>query len=322
MTADAGTAVRLGILCMIGGMFCISLNDVAIKSLAGGYPLHQLVFMRSAIAVAVTLFLVRAEGGLQVLNTGRWGLHAFRSLLVLAANSFFFAAISVIPLATATALYFVAPLFVTLLSIPVLGETVGPRRFAAIGVGFVGVMIMMGPQLIGDADGLGWLVMLPVLAALFYATMSVLTRKLGGTSRASALALHIHLSFLIFGAGMYFAVGDGRFAEGVENPALDFLLRAWVWPASTADWFVIAGVGVLSAAIGYLMSQAYRLASASVVAPFEYILLIFALFWGWSIFSEWPTSTVLLGAAIVMASGIYIFLREGRTGPQQVRPGA
>lgn len=311
MKISSISPTRLGIFCMLGGMFFISVNDMLVKSLSGGYPLHQLIMLRSVVAIGFTVALLMAEGGFKLLNTGRWVLHATRAVFILIANTALYAAIASLPLATATAIYFVAPLFVTLLSIPVLGEIVGPRRFAAIGVGFVGVMVMMAPQMMAGEGGYGWVVVLPVVAAAFYAGMSVLTRKLGQTSRASALALHMQLAFISVSAVVYLVAGDGRFVTPDSNPSVQFLLRAWVWPAS-ADVLPILGLGVLSAIVGYLMTQAYRLSHASVVAPFEYILLIFSLFWGWTIFGEWPATTVLAGAAVVIASGVYIFLREGR----------
>ncbi|MDF3413523.1 DMT family transporter [Sulfitobacter sp. M57] len=302
---------RLGIFCMLGGMLCISVNDMLVKSLSGSYPLHELIMLRSVVAIGFTVALLMAEGGFRLLNTGRWALHATRALFILIANTSLYAAIASLPLATATALYFVAPLFVTLLSIPILGETVGPRRFAAIGIGFLGVMTMMAPQIVAGEGGYGWVVVLPVVAAAFYASMSVLTRKLGQTSRASALALHMQFAFISVSAMVYLVAGDGRFVSPDSNPSLEFLLRAWVWP-ERGDLLPILGLGVLSAMVGYLMTQAYRLSHASAVAPFEYVLLIFSLFWGWTIFGEWPSVSVLAGAAIVIASGVYVFLREGR----------
>lgn len=304
-------AARLGILCMLGGMFFISVNDMIVKSLSGGYPLHQLILMRSVVAIAFTVLLLKYEGGFALLRTGRWFLHTVRALCVLIANSALYAAIASLPLATATAIYFVAPLFVTLLSIPVLGESVGLRRFAAIGVGFAGVLVMLVPQMSAGDGGLGWVVLLPVVAAGFYALMSVLTRKLGQTSRASALAMQMQFAFISVSAIVYLVAGDGRFVGPDSNASVQFLLRAWIWP-ETGDWLPIAALGVLSAIVGYLMTQAYRLSRASVVAPFEYVLLIFSLFWGWTIFGEWPPQTVFVGAAIVIASGVYVFVREGK----------
>ncbi|QFT59802.1 Riboflavin transporter [Sulfitobacter sp. THAF37] len=318
MNVAAIPQARMGIFCMLAGMFLISVNDMLIKSLSGGYPLHQLVLLRSCVGLVFTLFLLRLEGGWSLLRTGRPLLHMLRAMLIVFANSMIYAAIVAMPLATANALYFVAPLFVTLLSIPILGEHVGPRRFGAIGLGFAGVLLMMAPQLAGGEDALGWVVVLPVLAAAGYATMSVLTRKLGATSRASALALHMQIAFILVSVTMFLVAGDGRFAEGTQNESIRFLLRAWTWPPA-ADALPIAMLGLVAAAVGYLMSQAYRLSPASAVAPFEYSLLIYALFWGWTIFGEWPAPMVFLGAAVVIGSGIYVFLREGqRKSPRRV----
>ncbi len=311
MSSDARTS-RLGIACMLAGMFCISLNDMLIKSLSGSYPLHELIFLRSGIGIFIAFGLLKLEGGLRLLRTGRPFLHALRGVLIVLSNSAIYAAIVAMPLATANALYFVAPLFVTLLSIPVLGEQVGLRRFAAIGIGFAGVLLMMAPQLMGSAEeSLGWVVVLPVLAAAGYAMMSVLTRKLGATSRASALAIHMQFAFILIAMLMYLVAGDGRFVDEGTNPSLRFLLQAWIWP-EPGDLPAIGALGALSGIVGYLMSQAYRLSRASVVAPFEYVLLIFSLFWGWTIFGEWPDGTVFLGAAVVIGSGVYVFVREGQ----------
>lgn len=307
---------QLGILCMIFGMFFISMNDMLIKSLSGGYPLHELVFLRSTVGMGFSFVLLYLEGGLRLLRTGHAGLHLLRALLIVLSNSAFYAAIVAMPLATANALYFVAPLFVTLLSIPVLGEQVGARRMTAVAVGFGGVLLMMAPQIVagGSDGGLGWVLVLPVIAAAGYASMSVLTRKLGQTSRASALAIQVQFAFVLVSLVMFLVVGDGRFVDENTNSSLRFLLRPWIWP-ETDDIYAILGLGGLSGIVGYLISQAYRLSRASAVAPFEYILLIFSLFWGWTVFGEWPKTSVFLGAAVVIGSGAYVFLREGNKPP-------
>lgn len=320
MTLQDTSLPRIGVYCMLAAMLLISVNDMLIKSLSGGYPLHQLMAMRSLIGIVLTFGILQYEGGLALFRTGRPGLHILRGLLIVFANSSMYAAIVAMPLATANALYFVAPLFVTLLSIPVLGEKVGPRRFAAIVVGFVGVLVMMAPELVAGSGGLGWVVILPVFAAAGYGTMSVLTRKLGAVSRASVLSIHMQVAFLVISSIMYIVAGDGRFITPDSSVSAQFLLRAWVWPPA-GDLIYIVGLGFMSAAIGYLVTQAYRFSPASIVAPFEYVLLIFALFWGWMVFGEWPATTVFVGAAIVIASGVYVFLREGgqTATPRKVR---
>ena len=310
----ASDTSRLGILFILVGMFLISLNDMLIKSLSGDYPLHEIVFIRSGIGIIFAFLILQFEGGLSLLRTAHPKLHILRAVLVVLANSAFYGAIVAMPLATANAIYFVAPLIVTVLSVPVLGETVGPRRLAAVVIGFCGVLLMIVPQMSGGADGIGWAVLLPVLAAAGYAGMAVLTRKLGQSSRASALAIYLQAAFVLISLAFFVVAGDGRFVDEASNPSMVFLLRAWVWPAAEDLWPMV-GLGLLSAVVGYCMSQAYRLSRASVVAPFEYALLIFALFWGWTIFGEWPTPTVFAGAAIVIAAGLYVFLRENRDKP-------
>ena len=302
---------RLGIAAILVAMFLISINDMLIKSLSGGYPLHQIVFIRSSIGIVLTFGLLMWEGGLGLLRTGRVVLHILRAGFVVMANSAIYAALVAMPLAMANAIYFVAPLFVVLLSIPILGEQVGPRRMIAALVGFMGVLIMILPELRQGAGAYGWVVLLPVVAAVGYASASVLTRKLAATSRASALAMHMHLAFLISSSVVYLVAGDGGFLDPSAGDSMTFLLKAWVWPQSS-DWAALAGLGVIAGAVGYLMSQAYRLARASVVAPYEYILLIYALFWGWTVFGEWPEATVFIGAAVVISSGVYVFIREGQ----------
>lgn len=307
----APDTTRLGIICMLVGMFLISINDMLIKSLSGGYPLHQIVFLRSSIGIIMTFGILIWEGGPRLLRTGKPVLHILRAGFVVLANSAIYAALVAMPLATANAIYFVSPLFVMLLSIPILGEQVGPRRMGAAVIGFVGVLIMILPEMGEGSGGYGAVVLLPVLAAAGYASASVLTRKLAATSRASALAMHMHMAFLAVSISMYLIAGDGRFLPDDAGGSVTFLLKAWVWPAQS-DWAALLGLGAIAAFVGYLMSQAYRLARASVVAPFEYILLIFALFWGWVIFAEWPEASVFIGAAIVIASGVYVFVREGQ----------
>lgn len=310
MTAKAQNNATLGILFVIAGILAISVNDMLFKRLSGDYPLHELVFLRSLLGLVFSIALVRMEGGWQILKTRRPGLHIIRGLLIVAANMSYFAALAALPLADATALFFAAPLFITLLSIPVLGEKVGVMRLSAVIVGFIGVVIMQRPW--ADADNLDasrLVYLLPVFAALTYAMTQLMTRKLGVDSKASALSVYIHATFVVVSLGFFIVVGDGRYAASFTDPSLQFLLRAWVWP-DPADWWVIFGLGANAAIIGYCLSQAYRLADAATVAPFEYLGLPLAVFWGWIIFADLPLLEVWLGMGLILASGIFVFLRE------------
>ncbi|MGX9356732.1 DMT family transporter [Roseobacteraceae bacterium S113] len=317
MSTSPEQSTGLGILFIVGGVFAISINDLLIKWLSGDYPLHQIVFARSAIGIVFSLCLVQLEGGWRILKTATPGLHALRALLVIVANMTFYAAVAVMPLAQVTALFFVAPLFITLLSIPILRERVGPMRLGAVIVGFLGVVIMQQPWRSDPVEAGRIALLLPVAAALTYALMQVLTRKLGAKAKASAMAVYIQSGFVTVSLTFYIIAGDGRFAEGVENESLQFLLRAWVFPP-LSDMWVFGCLGLGSAVIGYCLSAAYRLADAATIAPYEYIGLPLAILWGWVIFAEWPDGPTWAGCLLIVGAGVFVFLREQRrSGPQE-----
>jgi S-adenosylmethionine uptake transporter len=308
MRAVSVDAPGRAILFILVGIGAISVNDMLIKLLSGGYPLHQMVFIRSVIAICASFVFLRLEGGLRLLRTDQAWLHVMRAAFIVLANMLFFLSLSVMPLGAATALFFVAPLFITLLAIPVLGETLGRHRLTAVAVGLVGVVIMVAPG-VDWGDVPRWALALPMLAAACYAGMQVLTRKLGATASASAMAIYIQGAFILVSAGFFLVAGDGRFAEGRTSEPMQFLLRAWVWPA-TEDFWVFGLLGLLAGAVGYCLSQAYRLGRASVVASYEYVALPLALFWGWLIFGEVPRPSVWLGTALIAGAGLYVFARE------------
>lgn len=314
---DASTA---GIWFILIGMCAISVNDMLIKQLSGGYPLHQLVFTRSAIGLVFSLVLVQFEGGWSILKTRTPMLHVLRAVMIVISNMTFFAAIAVLPLAETTALFFAAPLMITLISIPVLGEKVGPMRMSAVLVGFIGVLIMQRPWAnLADSEVNRLVLLLPVLAALTYAINQVMTRKLGVSSKASAMAVYIQSTFILVSVCFFVVAGDGRYAQDSHNGAVTFLLRAWIWPQA-ADWPYLVGLGTLSAIVGYTLSQAYRLSSAATVAPFEYIGLPLAIFWGYTIFGELPDTAVMIGIVLIAGAGLFVFLRERALSRRITRP--
>jgi len=308
--ATAHNAPAAGVCFILLGMTCISINDMLIKQLSGDYPLHQMIFVRSAIALVFSLLVVQLEGGFSILRTSSPGLHILRGLLVVIANMTYFAALAAIPLADATALFFVAPLMITALSIPLLGEKVGYRRIGAVVLGFFGVLLMLRPGATPSGSAPDRIILfLPIVAALAYAFMQILTRRLGVASKASALAVYIQGTFIVVGLGFWLVAGDGRYATGIENESVLFLLRAWQWPTER-DSYMFVFLGVNAAIIGYSMSQAYRLADAATIAPFEYVALPLAILWGWFIWGDLPDAWVTAGIILIMTSGIYVFVRE------------
>jgi S-adenosylmethionine uptake transporter len=298
--------VAPGIACIVGAMMTLSLQDSIVKWLGATYPLHQIVLTRSLIAAGVTLTVLAAMSRLGDLRTRRWPLHLVRGLLMLVSNSCFFLGLIAMPVAEATAMFFVAPLFITLLSAVLLREPVGPRRLAAVLVGLLGVVIMVRP-----GSGLfGYVALLPVGAAATYAVMQVLTRRLGTTDSAAAMAFSVQIIFIVASIAMGLAAGDGRFA-GSDDPSLDFLLRAWRTP-SEGDLPLFGMVGLLIAVASVLLFQAYRTTEAATIAPFEYIALPFATLWGFLLWRDVPDAIDLMGMLLIVGSGVFVILRTER----------
>ena len=298
----------MGILLLILAMFCITINDVIVKRLSTGYPLHEIIFFRSVIGLAISVVVLQFEGGFATLFPRRPGLLILRAVLLVFANMTFFAGLAALGLAEATAIFFVAPLFITLFSIPLLGAKVGPRRIAAVSVGFLGVIVMMArPGTSAEVPLVTY--MLPVAAAFFYSLMQITTRKLGETSTASAMAVYVQAAFVVVCVGFFLVAGDGRFAVGTTNPSVEFLLRPWVIPAA-ADLWAFAVMGGLVGVVGWTIAQAYRVGEPATMAPFEYVALPLAVLWGWLFFGDLPDLRTWAGILLIGGAGVYVFLRE------------
>lgn len=304
----------LGIFFIVVGMVCISIQDVLIKMLSATYPLHQIILIRSVVGVTVCLGILQFEGGFRKLRTDHFKLHLLRGFLLFLANMFFFCALAAMPLAEATTLFFVAPLFITVLSATFLGEKVGVRRTLALAVGFSGIVLTAWPHITYNTYQIsGLTIALPLVAALAYAAMNVLTRSLGVTESASVLAIYVQGLLMFISLCFWVLVGDGDYSQNFDSKSAQFLLRAWVYPAYGDIKFFI-GCGVTSAFIGYSISQAYRVSSPVILAPFEYIALPLAIMWGWLIWGDFPTKWTWFGILLIVGAGIYVFAREKKLG--------
>ena len=299
------SSTKLGALCITIAVVFFSINDVAIKFLSGGYALHQVVLIRSVIGLLVIMFLIAPlTSGWAIARTQRLRVHILRGLFVVFANMTFFLGLAAMPLADAVAIFFISPLIITIFSVFFLGEAVGPRRWAAIAVGFIGVLVMMRP----GTDAFQFASLLPLAAAFCYASIHILTRRIGGTESAATMAFYIQIMFIVVCLAMGLFLGDGRFGDQTD-PSLAFLLREWSWPV-VADYpiFLIIGIGI--GVGGYLISQAYRVAEASFIAPFEYLTLPMSVVFGMLIFNEFPDVWDYVGMALILGSGLFTVWRD------------
>ncbi len=304
-----------GIFCLIAAVAFLTVSDSIIKWLSPHIALHEIMLIRALFSMLVVSIIIKLEGGFAILKTRRPGLHFIRGAMLVFANMLFFLGLASMPFAETVALFFTAPLFICLLSQPVLGEKVDRSRWLAIFLGLIGVVIMLRP----GAEILRLNSLLPIAAALSYATMQMMTRKLGMQEKAGTLTFYIQFAFIVISSIIGLGIGDGQFNTG-NNETLDFLLRAWIWP-SFDDFKLLALCGLMVSIGGYLLSQAYRLGQASIVAPFEYSSMPFALFVGYYLWGDWPDLVSFAGSSLIIFSGLLIVYLENRSKRRLARGG-
>ncbi len=305
MTAASESRPVTGILFALGGALLLSVNDLAIKALSGTYALHQVILIRALIGmVLIGLVIVVSGTGFRQLITRRPKEHLFRVSVVMVSNVTYFLGLAAMPLADAVATAFIAPLLVTTMSAVFLREAVGPRRWAAVGVGLLGVIVMLRP----GAGVIQPAAILVLISAFCYATSHMMTRRMRGTESAMTFSFYVQAGFIIVSSTMGIWVGDGHLS-GSSDPSLAFLFRPWIVPAMH-DWWAFGATGFAVGIGGMMMSQAYRTTEAALIAPFEYIGMPMAIFWGAVIFGTLPDATGWVGIALICGAGLYTLWRE------------
>ena len=302
---EAERSTTAGAFWAIGAVFCFTGNDVLVKFLAGDYPLYELMFVRSITGILFVLgVVVPLTGTFSMLKTRRLPIHILRGFCVIFANFCFFLGLAALPLADAVAIFFISPMLISLLSILFLGESVGPRRWVAIAVGFIGVLIVLRP----GTTSFQMASILPLIAACGYAMLHILTRRIGGTENATAMVFYIQSTFFVVACVAGLGLGHGRF-DVYDHPSLHFLLQGWNWP-NAFDLSLMVALGIISSSGGFMISEAYRKSEAALVAPFEYVAMPLAVFWGLAVFGELPDLIAWAGIGLIMASGLTLIWRE------------
>jgi drug/metabolite transporter (DMT)-like permease len=280
---NSSTAFGIGLALLAFALF--SSTDAMIKWLSAGYPVHQMLFFNAAFALVPVALVTFHGGGLQQLRTRRLGLHLVRGGVGMIAAFCAFTAFSLMPLADAYAIIFATPLLITVLSVPLLGETVRWRRGLAVVVGFGGVLVMLQPGN-GSLD-------LAAVAAMMTAVASALSvvvvRKLSTTETTASIAFYTNAAAMVVMAGLL---------------PFDFVVP------TLADLAVMAAAGLAAGSAVMLLVAGYRRAPAAVVAPFQYSQMLWGVGLGLLFWGDVPASAVAVGATIVVASGLYILYRE------------
>lgn len=293
-----------GIGFLVTAMLIISLQNIAVKWIGGDYSALEIVAVRSLVALPCTLLFYRYEGQRGRPTTRQPKLEYLRGAFLFLSYTAYMMGLAALPLADIEAIRFSGPLLITLLSVAVLSEKVGPRRWLALMVGFVGVLLIVRP---GSATfNLGSIFVL--ISVLFYALTVILTRKLQTNDSSATMAYYSSLVYLV--AVLVLAPLPAIVGEMPNaHPSIAFLIRAWSMP-TLVDLVIMAGLGLVWAGWMYFMSRAYSVAQASVIAPFEYVSLPINIMWGFLIWQEIPTVMTLAGAFLTLSSGLYVLYRE------------
>ncbi|OHV79821.1 DMT family transporter [Ensifer sp. LCM 4579] len=283
VSAAPGTA-RAGVLIMLLGMLMFSLNDVMGKWLVATYSVGQVVLIRSIAAGLVLFPFLWARGPKRLVAVERPGLQLSRVLASTAEVFAFYFAVITLPLADVMTYWLAAPIYVAAVSPLVLKEPVGWRRWTAIALGFVGVIIALEPS----SQALTLPALVSILGSMCFAFMMVSGRSLRGTPDTT-------LAFWqIIGAAI----------AGVIWAPFD-----WT-PLKPLDAALLGLLGVIAMLAHVLVNRALKLADAATVAPLQYTLLFWAIVFGWLIFGDSPRLSMVLGAGLIVASGLFIFFRE------------
>jgi drug/metabolite transporter (DMT)-like permease len=292
MTHAAGPAAMprerttRAVVTMLAAVVLFSLMDAGLKLLSAHYPSMQVAALRGASSLPLALLWALLTTGWRSLAHVRWPLHLLRGVLGVTMIVAFVHGVRTLPLSTAYSIFFVAPLLITALSVPFLGERVGPRRWIAIGLGMIGVLVVLRPTGEGVMTTAGLAIF---LSALGYAIAAITVRVLARTDSTQAMVVWLMASM---------AVGAGALAA-----------PGWVVLRGEHAW-LIAGVGIAGALGQYAITEAFRFGEASLLAPLEYTALLWGVLLDVTLWGVLPDGITWIGAAIIVASGLYLLRRE------------
>lgn len=294
----------LGVASLVLSVLIFSLQDIAVKWIGSDYPVMEIVIFRTIVSLPFTLLFFRYEGGRGLPTTKQHKLQYIRGVFLFLSFTTYFMGLTALPLGEVASIRNSAPLMITFLSVVLLGEKVGPRRWLALIVGFVGVLLIVRPGSVSFNMGSVFI----LIATLFYTFSIMLTRRLQSTDSSATMAYFSTFVYLVATAILVpLTVFVGEIPDA--HPSIAFLFRAWTMP-TLIDLGIMSGMGLVWAGGMYFMARAYSLALASIAAPFEYSGLPISVMWGFVLWHEIPSATTWIGALLTITSGVYILYRD------------
>ena len=293
-----------GIIYILLAMMVFSAQDGIMKNIYNFVALYEIYLIRTLVSFAlILLFLILTKK--PIVFKSQYPLLTFcRVILFFFGFSSFYVSLTVLPLGTATALFFVTPFLITIFAHFFLKEEIGIRRWSAIAVGFVGVYITLNP----DFSDFNYLSLLPILCAFCYSLSMIIIKITSDKDSVYTQTFAFYIGAIILSIIFYFIIGDGQYNVS-DHPASQFIFRKW-FINFESNILLMTATGFTATAAFLFLFTAYSIASPSVVSPFEYSILLWSPLIGWIYFDEIPTMSTVIGILIIVSSGVYIFIRE------------
>ena len=293
-----------GIVFILIAMIVFSVQDGIMKHIYNFVSLYEIYLIRTVVSfVLILLFLIITKKPI-VFKSQYPFLTFTRVILFFFGFSSFYVSLTVLPLGTATALFFVTPFLITIFAHFFLKEEIGLRRWSAVVVGFIGVYVTLNP----DFSNFNYLSLLPILCALCYSLSMIIIKKTSDKDNVYTQTFTFYIGAIIISIIFYFIIGDGQYNVS-DHPASQFIFREW-FVDFNSNILLMTATGVTATLAFLFLFTAYSIASPAVVSPFEYSILFWSPLVGWLYFDEIPSLNTVIGILIIVSSGVYIFMRE------------
>jgi drug/metabolite transporter (DMT)-like permease len=293
-----------GIIYILLGMLAFSVQDSIMKYIYTVASMYEVYLIRTVVSFIIIILFLKIVKKPIVFKTQYPLLTFCRVILFFFGFSFFYISLTVLPLINATALFFVTPFLITIFAKFFLKEQIGPRRWSAVIIGFVGVYVILNP----DFSNFDYMTLTPILCALCYSLSMIIIKLTSEKDTVYTQTFTFYIGAIIFSIIIYFTVGDGQY-NTIDHPASQYIFREW-FTNLEASLLLMITMGVTASIAFLFIFTAYRIASPAVVSPFEYSILVWSSLSGWYFFNEIPDVKTIIGILLIVCGGIYIFIRE------------
>ena len=294
----------IGIIYIMLAMLVFSVQDSIMKYIFSFVSLYEVYLIRTLVSLIIILLFLKLTKKPIIFKTQYPLLTFCRVILFFFGFSFFYVSLTVLPLSTATALFFVTPFLITIFAKFFLKEKIGPRRWLAVIIGFIGVYVILNP----DFSNFDYMSLTPILCAFCYSLSMIIIKVTSEKDNVYTQTFSFYIGAIIISTIFYFIISDGQY-NTVDHPASQFIFREWFSDLENSILLMIA-TGFTASLAFVLIFSAYRIASPAVVSPFEYSILLWSSLSGWYFFNEVPDLKTLIGMVLIVCGGIYIFIRE------------